>query len=139
MKPSSKRSTRAYVIVIPPDLSEMDDACKIWARVVRDRGPAFQATSLYRAMVLYGRDKNWTPPPPPVGMPLTDEEKHLGWRVEAAVKVLPWEFRHALLVWYLVPLTNPSTIARAMRISMRELGRRLLGALRMLETVLKRF
>lgn len=138
MKPSFRRSTRAYVIVIPPELYEMDDSCKIWARVVRDRGPSFQATSLYRAMVLYGRDRNWTPPPP-AGIPLTDEEKHLGWRVDNAVKNLPWEFRHALLAWYLVPLTNPSTIARAMRISMRELGRRLLGALRMLETILKRF
>lgn len=128
---------KTYTIEIPPDLHWLDEECRIWARVVRDRGPAPCENAIYRAMRLYG-DNSWRAPEAPPVAPLTAEQTARGWQIDEAVKNLPWLYRNALIAWYLVPLSNPKWIARRMKITRRELGSRLTGALMALELILKR-
>ena len=129
---------KTYTIEIPPDLHWLDEECRIWARVVRDRGPAPCENAIYRAMRLYGDcARRMADDPPPVA-PLTAEQTARGWQIDEAVKRLLWLYRHALIAWYVVPLSNPFWIARGMKISLRELGTRLIGALNLLEAILRR-
>lgn len=132
-----KRQKRDFTIQIPPDLSWLDEDCKVWARVIRDRAPAPYENAIYRAMRRYG-DNPWRPAEQPLMAPLTAEQTARGWEIDAAVKRMPWLYRNALIAWYIVPLSNPRWIARRMRITVRELGQRLGGALNLLELLLKK-
>ena len=132
-----KRQKRDFTIQIPPDLSWLDEDCKVWARVIRDRAPAPYENAIYRAMRLYG-DNPWRPSEQPPMAPLTAEQTARGWQIDKLIKKMPWIYRNALIVWYIVPLSNPSWIARRMRISLEELGQRLAGALNMLAVFLRR-
>ena len=131
------QKTRQVTVQIPPDLSWLDEDCKIWARVVRDRAPAPYETAIYRAMRLYGDNPRRPAEQPPMA-PLTAEQTAMGWEIDTAVKRMPWLYRNALIAWYIVPLSNPRWIARRMRITVRELGQRLGGALNLLELLLKK-
>ena len=133
MKPSSKREAEvAYVIIIPTDLSVIDDDCKVWARVVRDHGPAYGENAIARAMRLYGEKEQYEAPSASQ-RPLTEEQKARAWEIDEIVKKMPWRQRGALIAWYLVPLSNPSWVARRMKITLRELGQRLIEGLRLIE------
>ena len=133
MKPSSKREAEvAYVIIIPTDLSVIDDDCKVWARVVRDHGPAYGENAIARAMRLYGEKEQYEAPPTSQ-RPLTEEQKARAWEIDEIVKKMPWRQRGAIIAWYLVPLSNPSWVARRMKITLRELGQRLIEGLRLIE------
>ena len=130
--------TRSFSIEIPADLKWLDEDCHLWARVVRDPGPAPCENAIYRAMRLYGDATKWRPQDEEPPAPLSAEQVARGWEIDEAVKRMPWLYRNALVAWYVVPLSNPRWIARRMRITVKELGQRLVGALNLLDAMLKR-
>ena len=64
-------------VVIPHDLASIDERCKIWARVCRDR-PRRVETPIYRAMCEWGGyrpEPNSEAPEPPAAHQRADQRR----------------------------------------------------------------
>lgn len=127
---------RLTAIEIPEELREVDDACKIWARVTGDAHTAVEANVIYRMMLLYGDKENRRLAAESRAAPLSPEEISLGWKVQSVWQALPLPHQNILLLWYFSPIDRPQRMARALKISLRDLRCRLFSALNTLKLVL---
>ena len=127
---------RLTAIEIPDELREVDEACKIWARVTGDAHTAVEANVIYRMMLLYGDKENRRLAAENRVVPLSRDEIALGWKVQNVWQALPLPHQNILLLWYFSPIDKPQKMARALKISMLDLRCRLFSALNTLKVVL---
>lgn len=126
--------------IIPQELADIDERCKIWARVTKDR-PRTTETPLYRAMLQYGGhvpEKN--PEDPEPLPPLTQAQIRDGWLIDRAWRSRGFvlQNRMILLCWYFGKFNDPYYIARFLKIPMREVGRRMRAALCSIRNIAER-
>ena len=120
-------------VVIPHDLASIDERCKIWARVCRDR-PRRVETPIYRAMCEWGgyRPEPNSEDPEPLP-PLTQEQTRDAWLIERAWRHLPPRFQNPLLLWYFVSYAPLSAMRRTLQCNNRMLLERLKDSLHAIE------
>ena len=101
--------------IIPQELADIDERCKIWARVTKDGG--------------HVPEKN--PEDPEPLPPLTQAQIRDGWLIDRAWRSRGFVLQNKmiLLCWYFGKFNDPYYIARFLKIPMREVGRRMRAAL----------
>ncbi len=117
--------------LITADLEDIDERCRIWARVTSDR-PHPMETAIYRAMKLYGGyepEKNKEDPEPLP--PLSRDQISDAWLIDRAWRspllILP--HKNILQLWYFVAHQDEKLAAKVLRTHVREIAPRLRAAL----------
>ena len=120
-------------VVLPHDLASIDERCKIWARVCRDR-PRRVETPIYRAMCEWGgyRPEPNSEDPEPLP-PLTKEQISDAWLIERAWRNLPPRFQNPLLLWYFASWVPIPAMRRVLQCRNSELLERITSSLHAIE------
>lgn len=128
---------RKYENIITEELAEIDERCRIWARVTAER-PHYLETMLFKAMVRYGGYKPEPNPEDPIQqLPLSREQTLDGWLIDRAWRdwrlILP--HKNILMLWYQSHYMDAVFAAKILRCRVRDVRPRLRAALISLQNI----